>query len=129
MTPLVTTTALCKALSEPLRLRVVLLLREAGELCVCDLMRILDAGQSMVSRHLAYLRNAGLVASRREGLWMHYRLAVEGDPYRSGLLELLYQYHQTDPQVRADRIRLQEDALPAVEGCAPGQCLTQGGSC
>ncbi|HEX9779019.1 MAG TPA: metalloregulator ArsR/SmtB family transcription factor, partial [Geopsychrobacteraceae bacterium] len=58
-----TTTRLFKALSDETRLRILALL-QAGELCVCDLMAILDLPQSTVSRHLAYLRNAGLVDDR-----------------------------------------------------------------
>lgn len=68
---------LFKALSEPMRLRIVHLLLQRKSLCVCDLVAVLNAGQSLVSRHLAYLKNAGLVESYREGSWMHYRLLAE----------------------------------------------------
>ena len=67
--------ALFKALSEPARLRIVHLLRRRGELCVCDLVEALQLPQSAVSRHLAYLRNQGLVTARRSGTWMYYQLA------------------------------------------------------
>ncbi len=63
-----------KALSDETRLRILSLLT-TGELCVCDLMAVLDLPQSTVSRHLAYLRNTGLVEDRRQGIWMYYRLA------------------------------------------------------
>ena len=63
-----------RAFSDRTRLRILNLLRP-GELCVCDLVRVLGAPQPTVSRHLAYLRKAGLVTARRDGLWMHYRLA------------------------------------------------------
>jgi len=69
--------ALFKTLSEPVRLRIVYLLLESGELCVCDLVDTLELSQSVVSRHLAYLRNNGLVTTRREGVWVFYRI-VEG---------------------------------------------------
>src|SRR3990167_2592942 len=62
------------ALADGTRLRILNLLNE-GELCVCDLIRILKEPQSKVSRHLAYLRRAGLVEGRKDGLWMHYRLS------------------------------------------------------
>lgn len=62
-----------KALSDETRLRILALLTH-GELCVCDLMAVLQLPQSTVSRHLAYLRNAGLLIGRREGVWMYYRL-------------------------------------------------------
>lgn len=67
--------ALFKALSEPARVRIVHLLRQRGELCVCDLVDALQLPQSAVSRHLAYLRNQGLVRARRDGTWMYYQLA------------------------------------------------------
>lgn len=69
------TAKLFKALSDETRLRILALLT-AGELCVCDLMAVLELPQSTVSRHLAYLRNNGLVEDRRQGVWMYYRLAV-----------------------------------------------------
>ncbi|MFV0439135.1 MAG: ArsR/SmtB family transcription factor [Desulfopila sp.] len=74
-----TTAKLFKALADETRLRIVSLLM-AGELCVCDVMEVLQLPQSTVSRHLAYLRNAGLVDDRRQGVWMYYRLTgVEGE--------------------------------------------------
>jgi ArsR family transcriptional regulator len=80
-----TTAKLFKALSDETRLRILSLLT-AGELCVCDLMEVFQLPQSTVSRHLAYLRNTGLVDDRRQGVWMYYRLTIpEGD------LELLIQ--------------------------------------
>jgi ArsR family transcriptional regulator len=69
------TAQLFKALSDETRLRILSLLT-AGELCVCDLMAVLDLPQSTVSRHLAYLRNSGLVEDRRQGVWMYYRLTT-----------------------------------------------------
>ncbi|MBP1720060.1 MAG: transcriptional regulator, ArsR family [Deltaproteobacteria bacterium] len=62
-----------RALADETRLRIVMLLLH-GELCVCDLMAILDAPQSKLSRHLAYLKHSGIVSGRREGVWMHYSL-------------------------------------------------------
>jgi ArsR family transcriptional regulator, arsenate/arsenite/antimonite-responsive transcriptional repressor len=64
-----------RALVDETRLRIVMLLLH-GELCVCDLMAILDAPQSKLSRHLAYLKHSGIVSGRREGVWMHYSLKV-----------------------------------------------------
>lgn len=73
-----------KALSEPVRLRIMNLLLH-GERCVCDLMEVLGMPQSTVSRHLAYMKNAGLVKGRRQGVWMYYRLA-EGESCLHGEL-------------------------------------------
>lgn len=66
-----------RAFADETRLRILNLLSE-GELCVCDLMRVLGEPQSKVSRHLGYLRAADLVAGRKEGLWMHYKLSERG---------------------------------------------------
>ena len=63
-----------KALADRTRLRIVRLLL-AGEVCVCDIHGSLGIPQPKASRHLAYLRRAGLVEGRKEGLWVHYRLA------------------------------------------------------
>jgi len=79
-----------KALSDETRLRILCLLLE-GELCVCDIMDVLQLPQSTVSRHLAYLKNAGLVDDRRCGVWMYYSIVSGGNDLRSGLLEHLRQ--------------------------------------
>ena len=67
---------LFKALSEPIRLRILVLLLDKGELCVCDLVDTLGLSQSVTSRHLAYLRNNDIVTARREGVWMYYQLTT-----------------------------------------------------
>jgi ArsR family transcriptional regulator, arsenate/arsenite/antimonite-responsive transcriptional repressor len=67
-----------KALSEEVRLRIIMLLTH-GELCVCDIMEILEQPQSKVSRHLSYLRSSGIITARRVGVWMHYALSEERD--------------------------------------------------
>ncbi len=64
-----------KALSDESRLRIINLLFYSGELCVCDIERVMGATQTKVSRHLAYLRKVGLVDDRRQGLWMLYSIA------------------------------------------------------
>ena len=68
-----------KALADATRLRILRLLM-AGEVCVCDIHDTLKIPQAKASRHLAYLRRAGLVNTRREGLWIHYKLAKPVDP-------------------------------------------------
>src|SRR5213594_2669818 len=70
---------LFKALADSTRLRIVRLLM-AGEVCVCDIHDTLKIPQAKASRHLAYLRRAGLVTTRREGLWVHYSLAKRDGP-------------------------------------------------
>lgn len=74
---------IARALGDPIRLQVVdVLLRHAGEVCVCELVPLFDVGQSTLSHHLRVLRDAGIVASERRGLWAYYYV-------RSGALEEL----------------------------------------
>ncbi len=77
-----------KALGDATRLRIMNLLLH-GELCVCDIQRVLDAAQPNVSRHLAYLKHSGLVLDRRDGLRMFYRLAETPSQGLAGLLQFL----------------------------------------
>ena len=77
--PLADMETLFKALADATRLRILGLLL-TGEVCVCDIHESLKIPQPKASRHLAYLRRAGLVETRREGLWVHYRLGKLGDP-------------------------------------------------
>lgn len=77
--PLLEMEGLFKALADATRLRILGLLL-TGEVCVCDIHESLKIPQSKASRHLAYLRKSGLVETRREGLWVHYRLGKFADP-------------------------------------------------
>jgi ArsR family transcriptional regulator len=77
-----------RAFADETRLRVLQLL-SSGELCVCDLMSALDAPQSKMSRHLAYLKRAGLVLDRKQGKWRHYSLAKPKTALHRGLLACL----------------------------------------
>jgi len=63
-------------LADATRRRILLLLQTQGELCVCELTAALNEIQPKVSRHLAVMKEAGMVIPRRQGTWMHYRLAV-----------------------------------------------------
>jgi ArsR family transcriptional regulator len=84
---------LYQALAEPTRLRILALLTEQtggvvdGELCVCHMHAALGVSQPTASRHLAYLRKAGLVAARREGVWMHYRIVRPADPVLAAVFD------------------------------------------
>jgi ArsR family transcriptional regulator len=77
--PLVQLETLFKALADSTRLRILGLLL-TGEVCVCHIHDSLRITQPKASRHLAYLRRAGLVDSRRQGLWIYYRLSDSSDP-------------------------------------------------
>ena len=103
-----------KALSDETRLRIVMLLTQ-GELCVCDLMFVLDEPQSKVSRHLAYLKHSGLTNSKRAGVWMHYRLKEPADAFHTVQLDFLKRQMFHHPQFRMDREKLLE--LKKQGGC------------
>ena len=77
--PVTTLEQLFRALADETRLRILALLA-AGEICVCHIHGSLAIPQPMASRHLAYLRRMGLVTTRKDGLWVHYRIAVPSDP-------------------------------------------------
>jgi len=78
-----------KALGDPTRLAIVRMLAENGEMCVCKIVDDLNMGQSAVSHHMAKLKQAGLLHSRRDGQWIHYSLNV--DAIKNGLLAFLHE--------------------------------------
>ncbi len=83
-----TTTRVFKALAHNTRLQILSLLLD-GEICVCQIMSILDLPQSTASRHLGILKNAGLVKDRKEGTWSHYSMTSGEDEITDDLLDLL----------------------------------------
>lgn len=99
--------SITKALADENRVRVLLAL-EKGELCVCQIVELLDLAPSTVSKHMAILRQARLVNSRKEGRWIYYRLATDGSPSISRALEWVSQSLNKTPEVESDRKRLQE---------------------
>lgn len=96
---------LFRAFADPTRLRLLHLL-SAGELCVCDLVEVLEVPQPKVSRHLAYLRRAGLVCARRDGLWSHYRLAEAAHALQAKLLDCLTCCFSDLPELADDARKL-----------------------
>ena len=96
---------LFNALADRTRLRLLNLLA-GGELCVCYFVELLDEAQPKISRHLAYLRRAGIVAARRDGKWMHYRIVMPSDPLQAGVLECALGALAADRQMQRDRERL-----------------------
>jgi ArsR family transcriptional regulator len=95
-----------KALSDPIRLRIILLLQAEGEQCVCDLMAVLKLPQSTVSRHLAYLKRSCWVDTRRDGLWMYYKLSRESCAICKEMLQTLKQHATILPEAQSDRATL-----------------------
>lgn len=95
-----------KALADENRLRALGALR-GGELCVCQLIALLELAPSTVSKHLTILRAARLVESRKEGRWMYYRLAGEcPTPSKGKVLALLFKDMENAPRIIADRKKL-----------------------
>ena len=94
-----------RALADPTRLRLVHLMSEQ-EICVCYFIEVIGAPQPKISRHLAYLRRAGLVAARREGKWMHYRLAVPRDPHAAAILKTTLDALKENSEMQRDCERL-----------------------
>ena len=103
---------LLRALADRTRLRLLNLMGDA-ELCVCYFVEVLQTSQPKISRHLAYLRRAGIVAARREGLWMHYRVIVPPDAHTAHILDEVRASLAHDPEMRRDRERLRHAC------CAP----------
>lgn len=94
--PQLTAVQLFKSLSDETRLRLVLLLREKGELCVCELTSLLKETQPKISRHLALLRENGLLLDRREGKWIFYRLSPHVPAWAAAVIEQAYLCQRDD---------------------------------
>lgn len=99
--------AVFKALADQTRIRVIGLLL-SGEVCVCHIHESLGLPQPTVSRHLAYLRNAGLVVGRKDGLWVHYSLAELDDPVMQAVLDSVAHALGHLTSTERDRKRLAE---------------------
>jgi ArsR family transcriptional regulator len=96
---------LFKALADRTRLRLLNLMG-GDEVCVCFFVEIIGTNQPKISRHLAYLRRAGIVAARREGKWIHYRIVQPTDPYAASVLADVQAWLADDLYMQRDRKRL-----------------------
>jgi ArsR family transcriptional regulator len=111
---------LLAALADPTRLRLLNLM--AGrEVCVCYFVEILKLGQPKISRHLAYLRRAGLVSARRDGKWMHYRIVRMEDAAANAILDAVLASTARDSRMHKDLEQLgaaccQPQPLIALQG-------------
>jgi ArsR family transcriptional regulator len=95
------------ALADPTRLRLLNLMN-GREVCVCYFVEILKQGQPKISRHLAYLRRAGIVNARRDGKWMHYRIERPANVEAAAVLDVVLDSFKTDRDLQADLTRLQQ---------------------
>jgi ArsR family transcriptional regulator len=98
---------LFRALADRTRLRIINLIGE-DEVCVCFFVEVLKTNQPKISRHLAYLRRAGLVSARREGKWMHYRLVMPPDPRAANIFREVLTWLTNDVGMQRDRARLRK---------------------
>lgn len=94
-----------RACSDRTRLRILHLLAN-GEFCVCDLVSVLGVPQPKASRHLAYLRRAGLVRARKQGLWQYYMLAPARSAFHRRLMQCLAEGARENPPLLKDLLRL-----------------------
>lgn len=119
------------ALADPTRLRLLNLM-DGREVCVCYFVEILNQGQPKISRHLAYLRRAGIVEARREGKWMHYRIERPDDPSAVSVLEATLASLKANKEMQADLARLgqaccEPHRFVTLQGAPiPAQILTKG---
>lgn len=105
------------ALADKTRLRLLNLMRE-DEICVCFFTEVLEESQPKVSRHLAYLRNAGIVEARRDGKWMHYRIVRPENQFAAQVLEDTLMWLASQDEMQNDYQKL------AVACCAPTAPVT-----
>ncbi|QRZ79630.1 metalloregulator ArsR/SmtB family transcription factor [Klebsiella quasipneumoniae] len=101
---------LFKNLADETRLGIVLLLKARGELCVCDLCMALAQSQPKISRHLAMLRESGLLRDRKQGKWVHYRLSPQMPAWAAQVIEQAWLSQQ-------DEVRLMVSRLTDEPGC------------
>lgn len=116
-----------KALADQTRLRILSLLAQYPELCVCDLTDALALAQPKISRHLAILREAGVLQDRKVGLWVHYRLHADLKPWARIILAQLQIASQDELIYQEDRQRFQQ-LTRAQDACTLGLAASQANS-
>jgi ArsR family transcriptional regulator len=99
-------TAIFQTLGDEIRLRALLLIAASGELCICELVQALDEPQPKVSRHMANLRDSGLLTARRHAQWVFYGLNTDADDWQQRLIEAVVEGGRDDPLAIEDRQRL-----------------------
>lgn len=98
---------LFKCLSDETRLNLTLLIQAEGEICVCDLMQALEESQPKVSRHLAQLRNCGILTDRRRGQWVFYALHPQLPRWALRVLKIAADSHQAELESHRERLNSQ----------------------
>lgn len=110
-----------QALGDNTRLRLLNLMGDQ-ELCVCYFVEVLGQPQPKISRHLAYLRNAGIVAARRDGKWMHYRIVMPPNEGATQVLHQILQWFKDEKTMQADKAKLTKAC------CTPEKFVTLQGA-
>lgn len=128
--PTVSLHLLFRALADPTRLRLLNLIADR-EICVCYFVEILQMSQPKISRHLAYLRKAGIASARREGKWIHYRLAVPKDEIAASILQETLKHLREKPEMKRDVSRLgaaccSPQKFEALQGAPQPALLAEG---
>ena len=110
-----------QALGDNTRLRLLNLMGDQ-EICVCYFVEILGQPQPKISRHLAYLRNAGVVTARRDGKWIHYRIVMPPNEGAAKVLQEILQWFKKEKTMQADRAKLTKAC------CTPEKFVTLQGA-
>jgi ArsR family transcriptional regulator, arsenate/arsenite/antimonite-responsive transcriptional repressor len=110
-----------QALGDNTRLRLLNLMGDQ-EICVCYFVEILNQPQPKISRHLAYLRNAGVVTTRREGKWMHYRIVMPPNEGAAKVLREILEWFKQEKTMQTDRAKLTKAC------CTPEKFVTLQGA-
>jgi len=111
---------LFRALADSTRLRLLNLMGDR-EVCVCYFVSILGISQPKISRHLSYLRNAGIVAARRQGRWMHYRVVTPQDVTAAAILKETLAHLRQKPEMKTDLEKMASACCQPVEFALPKQ--------
>ena len=96
------TTKIAKALADENRIRILCLLKNKKDLCVCEITEIIGLAQPTISSHLKLLENAGLIESFKDGLWVNYNINSFLDSFSSEFIEVLYKNLKNDKQIKID---------------------------
>lgn len=119
---------LLQALGDRTRLRLLNLMR-SGEICVCYFVAVLGESQPKISRHLAYLRRAGVVGARRDGKWIHYTMIRPDDAALATVLDAAIDASSSERQMKRDRLMLEKACcavnFPGILENAPKPALSR----
>ena len=114
------TIKIAKAIADENRIRILCLLKNKKDLCVCEITNIIGLAQPTISSHLKLLENAGLTESFKDGLWVNYNIADSLDPFSAEFIEVLYKNLKNDKQIKIDEEnakKINRDAICRKKAC------------